>query len=75
MLFSCFVSLLVVAAVLWKVKIRVDRYRRRQRMFVEMAQMASRPFGSIQLELSGPGLLNKVGCCQCTEICRLVNPG
>ena len=51
--FSCFITLLFLAAVLWKVKVRVELYRRRQRMFVEMAQMASRPFGSVQLELGG----------------------
>jgi len=42
----------VIAFALWKIKQRVDVYRRRQRMFVEMAQMASRPFASLQLELS-----------------------
>jgi hypothetical protein len=40
-----------VAAVLWKIKQRYDRYRRRQRLFVEMEQMASRPFGSVLVEM------------------------
>lgn len=31
--------------------LRYDRYRRRQRLFVEMEQMASRPFGSVLVEL------------------------
>ena len=42
---------MVVAAVLWKIKQRYDRYRRRQRLFVEMEQMASRPFGSVFVEV------------------------
>ena len=44
-LYSCFLALLLIAAVLWKIKQKFDRYRRRQRLFVEMEQMASRPFG------------------------------
>ncbi len=40
-----------MAAVLWKIKQRYDRYRRRQRLFVEMEQMASRPFGSVLVEM------------------------
>ena len=56
----CFLALLIVAAILWKIKQRYDRYRRRQRLFVEMEQMASRPFGSVLVELdrlpeSSPG--------------------
>ena len=50
-LYSCFLALLLIAAVLWKVKQKFDRYRRRQRLFVEMEQMASRPFGSVLVEL------------------------
>ena len=49
--FRCFLALLLIAAVLWKVKQKFDRYRRRQRLFVEMEQMASRPFGSVLVEL------------------------
>ncbi len=48
---SCFLALLLVAAILWKIKQKFDRYRRRQRLFVEMEQMASRPFGSVLVEL------------------------
>lgn len=48
---SCFLILLIVAAVLWKIKQKYDLYRRRQRLFVEMEQMASRPFASVFLEL------------------------
>ncbi|VDP06301.1 unnamed protein product [Soboliphyme baturini] len=48
----CFFILLVVAFALWKIKQRFDVYQRRQRMFVEMAQMASRPFASVELDLS-----------------------
>ena len=48
---SCFLALLLIAAVLWKIKQKFDRYRRRQRLFVEMEQMASRPFGSVLCDL------------------------
>lgn len=48
----CFLSLLLLAAILWKVKQKYDVYRRRQRMFVEMEQMAKRPFACVQLEVS-----------------------
>lgn len=48
---TCFLLLLLVAAILWKVKQKYDIYRRRQRLFVEMQQMASRPFSKVRLEL------------------------
>merc|ERR1719323_1980181 len=48
---TCFLALLLIAAVLWKIKQKFDRYRRRQRLYVEMEQMASRPFGSVLVEL------------------------
>ncbi|XP_060527876.1 attractin-like protein 1 isoform X2 [Cylas formicarius] len=48
---SCFLLLLLVAAVLWKIKQRYDMYRRRQRLFVEMEQMASRPFSQVLVEI------------------------
>ncbi|XP_028966843.1 attractin [Galendromus occidentalis] len=51
---SCFVSLLFIAAVLWKIKQKYDLYRRRQQLFVEMEQMASRPFAGVTLELQSP---------------------
>ncbi|XP_056005895.1 attractin-like protein 1 isoform X1 [Ostrea edulis] len=49
--FSCFLSLLIIAAVLYKIKHKYDIYRRRQRMMVEMEEMASRPFSSITVEI------------------------
>jgi hypothetical protein len=36
-----------MAAILWKIKQRYDMFRRRQRLFVEMEQMASRPFSQV----------------------------
>ncbi|XP_014290004.2 attractin-like protein 1 isoform X1 [Halyomorpha halys] len=48
---SCFLLLLLVAAVLWKIKQKYDMYRRRQRLFVEMEQMASRPFSQVLVEI------------------------
>uniref|UniRef100_V5HAB2 Putative attractin n=2 Tax=Ixodes ricinus TaxID=34613 RepID=V5HAB2_IXORI len=50
---SCFLSLLIIAAILWKIKQKYDLYRRRQQLFVEMEQMASRPFAGVTLELDG----------------------
>lgn len=43
----CFLLLLLLAAVLWKIKQKYDMFRRRQRLFVEMEQMASRPFSEV----------------------------
>lgn len=37
-----------MAAILWKIKQKYDLFRRRQRLFVEMEQMASRPFSQVQ---------------------------
>ena len=51
MYFSCFLSLLIIAAVLYKIKHKYDGYRRRQRMIVEMEEMASRPSAVITLEI------------------------
>ncbi|XP_022664548.1 attractin-like isoform X3 [Varroa destructor] len=51
---SCFLSLLIIAAVLWKIKQKYDLYRRRQQLFVEMEQMASRPFAGVTVELCPP---------------------
>ena len=45
---TCFLALLLIAAILWKIKQKYDRYRRRQRLYVEMEQMASRPFGQVK---------------------------
>lgn len=38
-----------MAAILWKIKQKYDMFRRRQRLFVEMEQMASRPFSQVYL--------------------------
>merc|ERR1719189_1418538 len=48
---TCFLALPLIAAILWKIKQKYDRYRRRQRLYVEMEQMASRPFGQVLVEL------------------------
>ena len=39
----------------WKVKQKYDLYRRRQRLVVQMEQMASRPFASCNLEVEAAG--------------------
>ncbi|XP_046382799.1 attractin-like protein 1 isoform X2 [Ischnura elegans] len=48
---TCFLLLLLAAALLWKIKQKYDMYRRRQRLFVEMEQMASRPFSQVLVEI------------------------
>ncbi|XP_011499163.1 PREDICTED: attractin-like protein 1 [Ceratosolen solmsi marchali] len=48
---TCFLALLLVAAILWKIKQKYDMYRRRQRLFVEMEQMASRAFSQVLVEI------------------------
>lgn len=47
----CFLALLLVAAIIWKLKQRYDMYRRRQRLFLEMEQMASRAFSRVLVEI------------------------
>ncbi|XP_037944617.1 attractin-like protein 1 [Teleopsis dalmanni] len=48
---TCFLLLLLMAAILWKIKQKYDMFRRRQRLFVEMEQMASRPFSQVLVEI------------------------
>lgn len=36
---------------MWKIKQRYDIFRRRQRLFVELEQMASRPFSQVLVEI------------------------
>lgn len=36
---------------MWKIKQKYDMYRRRQRIIVEMEQMASRPFSQVLVEI------------------------
>ncbi|ESO82825.1 hypothetical protein LOTGIDRAFT_108840, partial [Lottia gigantea] len=55
--FSCFLSLLLIAAALWKIKHKYDSYRRRQLMIVEMQQMASRPFSNVTLDIERKKLI------------------
>ncbi|XP_078717801.1 attractin isoform X3 [Lampetra fluviatilis] len=49
--FSCFLSLLLVAAVVWKIKQSCWATRRREQLMREMQQMASRPFASVDVAL------------------------
>ncbi|XP_070539699.1 attractin-like protein 1 isoform X2 [Ptychodera flava] len=49
--FSCFLSLLLIAAIIWKIKQKYDAYMRRRAHVVEMAQLASRPFATSCLEI------------------------
>uniref|UniRef100_A0A674EZD3 Attractin-like protein 1 n=1 Tax=Salmo trutta TaxID=8032 RepID=A0A674EZD3_SALTR len=48
---SCFLSLLLVAAVVWKVKQTCWASRRREQLMRERQQMASRPFASVAVAL------------------------
>ncbi|XP_074640642.1 attractin-like protein 1 [Tubulanus polymorphus] len=52
--FSCFLALLMIAALLWKIKLRYDMYRRRRRMIVEMERMVSRPFAVVNIQTPAP---------------------
>ncbi|GBP16940.1 Attractin [Eumeta japonica] len=67
---SCFLLLLLVAAAMWKIKQKYDLYRRRQRMFVEMEQMASRPFSQVCVELERGGGGGGVPAPVALEPCR-----
>ncbi|KAJ8281463.1 hypothetical protein GJAV_G00067980 [Gymnothorax javanicus] len=49
--FSCFLSLLLVAAVVWKIKQSCWASRRREQLLREMQQMASRPFATINVAM------------------------
>uniref|UniRef100_A0A0N5AIM8 CUB domain-containing protein n=1 Tax=Syphacia muris TaxID=451379 RepID=A0A0N5AIM8_9BILA len=51
---ACFVILLVVAGLMWMIKLRIEVYRRNQRHYNEIEQWASRPFASVRLELVFP---------------------
>ncbi|XP_061822707.2 attractin-like protein 1 [Nerophis lumbriciformis] len=53
--FSCFLSLLLVAAVVWKIKQTCWASRRREQLMRERQQMASRPFASVALALDTKG--------------------
>ncbi|KAF3853626.1 hypothetical protein F7725_014314 [Dissostichus mawsoni] len=53
--FSCFLSLLLVAAVVWKIKQTCWASRRREQLMRERQQMASRPFASVALSLDSRG--------------------
>ncbi|KAK5881261.1 hypothetical protein CesoFtcFv8_022081 [Champsocephalus esox] len=53
--FSCFLSLLLVAAVVWKIKQTCWASRRREQLMRERQQMASRPFASVVLSLDSRG--------------------
>uniref|UniRef100_A0A669BQL6 Attractin like 1 n=1 Tax=Oreochromis niloticus TaxID=8128 RepID=A0A669BQL6_ORENI len=48
---SCFLSLLLVAAVVWKIKQTCWASRRREQLMRERQQMASRPFASVTVAL------------------------
>nr|XP_046232511.1 attractin-like protein 1 [Scatophagus argus] len=53
--FSCFLSLLLVAAVVWKIKQTCWASRRREQLMRERQQMASRPFASVAVALDAKG--------------------
>lgn len=49
---ACFIVLLVVAGLIWIIKMRIEWYRNIRRRHDEIEEMASRPFASIQLDLN-----------------------
>lgn len=48
---GCFLTLLIIAAILWKIKQKYELYVRRQQLFVELEQMASRPFAGVIVQM------------------------
>uniref|UniRef100_A0AAX7UZR4 Attractin-like 1b n=1 Tax=Astatotilapia calliptera TaxID=8154 RepID=A0AAX7UZR4_ASTCA len=58
--FSCFLSLLLVAAVVWKIKQTCWASRRREQLMRERQQMASRPFASVDVSLEARGEVTEV---------------
>ncbi|KAL3095437.1 hypothetical protein niasHS_007536 [Heterodera schachtii] len=48
---ACFIVLLVVAGLIWIIKMRIEWYRNIRRRHDEIEEMASRPFSSVQLDL------------------------
>ncbi|XGW32973.1 hypothetical protein V3C99_017466 [Haemonchus contortus] len=58
---ACFIVLLVVAGLLWMIKLRIEVYRRNQRRIDEIEHMASRPFSSVKLELTSPHCFSASG--------------
>ncbi|XP_035260007.1 attractin-like protein 1 isoform X1 [Anguilla anguilla] len=65
--FSCFLSLLLVAAVVWKIKQTCWASRRREQLMRERQQMASRPFASVAVALESVAVALEVGAEQ-TEL-------
>ncbi|RUS90476.1 hypothetical protein EGW08_001744 [Elysia chlorotica] len=49
--FSCFLALILLVAAVWKIKHKLESYRRGRRLEVEMQQMARRPFSTIAVEI------------------------
>lgn len=58
--FSCFLSLLLVAAVVWKIKQTCWASRRREQLMRERQQMASRPFASVAVSMDARGELTEI---------------
>lgn len=59
---------------MWKIKEKYDMFRRRQRLFVELEQMASRPFSQVLVEISEKdkvieGNQNQEGCNEIVSNC------
>ena len=60
---ACFIVLLVVAGLIWIIKMRIEWYRNIRRRHDEIEEMASRPFASIQLDLGGDVHKSQVDPC------------
>nr|CAD2183168.1 unnamed protein product [Meloidogyne enterolobii] len=60
---ACFIVLLVVAGLIWIIKMRIEWYRNIRRRHDEIEEMASRPFASIQLDLGGDSMKSHVDPC------------
>lgn len=66
--FACFLSLLLIAVIAWKVKTMYDVYLQRRAVLNEMREMAARPFAQVQLNTQDSPLLDEQPQPVCYEI-------
>lgn len=65
--FACFLSLLLLAVIVWKLKTMYDLYLQRRAVMNEMREMAARPFAQVHLATEKP-LLNDPPQPVCYEV-------
>ncbi|XP_071506476.1 attractin-like protein 1 [Diadema antillarum] len=72
--FSCFLFFLLFFVLGWKFKQRCDAFRHRQQRAVELAVMASRPFASIDVEISKSAPPDLVAECRSNQVLTTLEP-